>query len=352
MIGIVPAAGLGTRLQPFTFSTPKHLIPILGRAVIEYPLGLLERLGARHIVVVIGYRGSEVKRYLESRGYRVGFVDQKKPLGIAHAVFAALEATDASDEPVVVALGDNILVDDVRNYYESFLEDYDVFILLARVADPTRYGVPVFSDGRLVDIVEKPKEPPSNYAVVGLYMFRDARLVKKYFAELKPSYRGEYEITDLIRVFIRRGHRVGYGLVEGWVDIGTPIDILNAVRILLNTLERPVLKGKVEGEITSDKVVVEEGAVVEGCIDAPAYIGKGSLLAKNARIASYTSLEEGSVVVGGVLAESAVLGLGAYIDVSGSRLEGSVVGRASRLVARNAGRMRVILGDKSVVELG
>ncbi len=354
-VGVVPAAGLGSRLQPITFSLPKHLIPLLGKAVIEYPLEHLRSIGAERVGVVIGYLGDVIREYLESRGYRLEYPVQEERLGIAHAIHVAIEQMGLRDEPIVAYLGDNILLDDLRVYYRDFAEnDYDAYILLSPVPDPTRFGVAEIREGRVVRLVEKPREPPSNLALVGVYMFRDAGVYERLFSELKPSARGEYEITDLIQLYIDKGYRVGFSIVSRWwKDIGTPEGLIDALKMLLDNIDRPVVRGRVEGSIKTSRVIVEEGAVVEGDILGPAYIGRGSVLGRDARIIAYASLEAGSMVRSGYLLDTLILGEGAVIEADESRLEESIVGRSARLVVRgDAGRIRVVVGDKSVVEIG
>ncbi len=354
--GIIPAAGEGTRLRPITFSLPKHLIPLLGKAIIEYPLGHLAALGIRDIIVVVGYLGDMIREYLESRGYRVLYAFQEKRLGIAHAVYTALEQAGVSGSPIVVYLGDNILLEDLRQHYRAFMEGgYDAYVLLAPVADPRRFGVAIVESGRIVKLIEKPKEPPSNLAVVGVYMFRDSELYAKLFRELRPSWRGEYEMTDLIQLFIDKGYRVGYSVVSRWwKDIGTPEGLLDAMQMLIDAIEKPIIRGRVEGTVTTSKVVVEEGAVVEGDIRGPVYVGKGSLVARKARLEVYVSLEEGSIVKSGSLVNTLVMGGGTTLDLGEARLQDSVIGRACEVRARRGARntLRLLVGDRAVVEVG
>ena len=355
--GIVPAAGLGTRLQPLTFSIPKHLVPLLGKAIIEYPLGDLMRLGLSDVCVVVGHLGDMIREYLEMKGYRVRFAYQERRLGIAHAIHVAIEQLGLHGRPLVVYLGDNILLDKLEVYYRDFIEgDYDAYVLLTPVQDPTRFGVAVIEGRRIVRLVEKPREPPSNLALVGVYMFRDSDIYEKMFSRLRPSARGEYEITDLLQMYIDEGYRVGYSIVSRWwKDIGTPEGLLEAMRMLLDAISEPRIEGEVEGDVKTGRVIVEKDAVVKGDILGPAYIGRGSVLDVDARIIAYTSLEEGSIVRSGYLLDTLVLGNGALIDVKGARLESSIVGRASSISVKNGSdvrSVRVILGDKSMVELG
>ncbi|AEM38550.1 glucose-1-phosphate thymidyltransferase [Pyrolobus fumarii 1A] len=353
-VGIIPAAGEGTRLRPITFSLPKHLVPLLGKAIIEYPLQHLESIQVRDIVIVVGYLGHMIREYLEDKGYRAKYVYQEKRLGIAHAIHTAIEQAGISGSPLVVYLGDNILLEKLETHYKAFIEgDYDVYVLLAPVPDPHRFGVAVVESGRIVKLVEKPREPPSNLAVVGVYMFRDSDLVEKLFRELKPSWRGEYEITDLIQKFIDRGYRVGYSVVSRWwKDIGTPEGLLDAMQMLLDAIEEPVIRGRVEGNVTTSKVIVEEGAVVEGDIKGPAYIGRGSLVSSRARLEAYVSLEQGTILKSGVLVNTLVMGEGTTIDIGEAQLEDSVIGRACEILAhRTTNRMKLLVGDRARITI-
>jgi glucose-1-phosphate thymidylyltransferase len=195
MKGLVLAGGVGSRLRPFTFSVPKHLIPILGRAMIEYPIEHLVKAGVRDIGVVVGYLGDMIRGFLgdgSRYGARFTYIVQERRLGIAHAVHLAIEYGFV-DRPFVVYLGDNILADGIAGYVERFVEGgYDVYILLCRVRDPSRFGVAVVRDGRIVKLVEKPKEFVSDLAVVGVYFFRDPDLVERAFRTLRSSWRGEW----------------------------------------------------------------------------------------------------------------------------------------------------------------
>lgn len=351
--GLVLAGGVGSRLRPFTFSVPKHLIPLLGRAVIEYPIGHLVEAGVKDIGIVVGYLGDMLRGYLGdgSRfGARFRYVVQERRLGIAHAIHLAIEEGVVGGL-FVVYLGDNILAGGVRGFVERFLEGgFDVFILLSRVRDPSRFGVAVVRDGRVVKLVEKPREPVSDLAVVGVYFFRDPDLVEKAFRSIRPSWRGEYEVTDLIQWFIDRGYRVGFDVVSGWwKDVGTPESLLEAMYLLLDEAA-PRLEGEVSGEVVG-RVVVEKGAVVEGRVYGPAYIGRGAVVGRGAIVEHYVSLEEGARLVSGSATRSLVLS-GSVLELGRLRLVDSVVGRRAVIRCRREihGSMRLAVSDYSLVE--
>ena len=354
MKGLVLAAGEGSRLRPFTFSKPKHLIPILGKPMIQYGIEDLVSVGVKDISVVVGYFGDMIREFLEdgSRfGCRFTYIHQVKRLGIAHAIYRGIE-DGFLDKDFIVYLGDNILSDGIKHYVGSWRESgSDVHILLARVRDPRHFGVAVLRDSKVVKLVEKPREPISDLAVVGVYMFRDPDLVAKAFRTLKPSWRGEYEITELIQWFIDNGYKVTYSIVSGWwKDVGTYEGLLDAVYLLLDRVE-PRVEGEVKGEIRG-RVVIEKGAVVRGVVHGPAYIGRGVVVEENAAIEHYVSIEQGSRVLSGSITRSIILDY-SEIDLNKARLVDSVIG--SRSVVRCAkevyGDIRLVISDYSVIAL-
>jgi glucose-1-phosphate thymidylyltransferase len=352
--GLVLAAGEGSRLRPFTFSRPKHIIPLLGKPMIRYAVDDLVGSGIRDIGVVVGYFGDLIKEALgdgSSLNARFTYIVQEKRLGIAHAIHLAIEQGFV-DRPFVVYLGDNILSSGIGGHLERFVEGgSDAYILLSKVRDPSRFGVAVVGDGRVVRLIEKPREFISDLAVVGVYFFRDPDLVERAFRTLKPSWRGEYEITELIQWFVDNGYRVDYSVVSGWwKDVGTYEGLLEALYLLLdNVVER--VEGEVRGEIVG-RVVVERGAIVEGKVYGPAYIGRNTYIGRNAVVEHFSSVEQESKISSGSLTRSLVLDE-AVVDVYGLRLRDSVVGSKSVVKARSNlyGEARLIISDYSVVEL-
>lgn len=350
--GLVLAGGEGTRLRPFTLSTPKHLIPLLGKAVIEYPISHLVEAGITNIGIVVGYLGHLIEEYLSdgSRyGARFTYIRQKQRLGIAHAIHLAIERGFING-PFVVYLGDNILASGIQKSIQRFIEsNADVYVMLTRVKDPWRFGVALIKDGRITRLVEKPKEPVSDMALVGIYYFRDPDLVEKAFSALKPSWRGEYEITELIQWFINNGYCVEYDIVAGWwKDVGTPEGLLDALYLLLDSVE-PRVEGKISGEIVG-RVIVEKGAVVEGSVYGPAYIGAGAVVGKSSVVEHYVSIETSSKILSGALTRSLVLN-NTTIDINKLRLMDSVIGRYSIVKCQRElyGSIRLAISDYSKV---
>ncbi|WP_243668977.1 sugar phosphate nucleotidyltransferase [Vulcanisaeta sp. JCM 16161] len=240
--GIILVAGEGTRLRPLTYTLPKPLIPIMGKPLITRIIEGLMSNGISNIHVVIGHLGFLFKQALgdgSSLGVSIRYVEQRERLGIAHAIHRAIE--EGADGELIVHLGDNYFGEGLDRFIREFREgDYDVYIVLTKHKDPTRFGNAVIKDGKVIRLIEKPREPPPNSLVMtGIYMFRDSRDVERAFSTLKPSARGEYEITDLIQWFIDNGRRVGYSVTNSWwKDMGTPQDILDLLYLMLDELSQ------------------------------------------------------------------------------------------------------------------
>ncbi|MEM2196976.1 MAG: glucose-1-phosphate thymidylyltransferase [Candidatus Nezhaarchaeales archaeon] len=353
MKGIILHGGVGTRLRPLTFSGPKQLIPVANKPVSQYVLEDLRDSGIKEVAIVLGETFPELVREHYGDGSRFGvtitYVYQGRPLGIAHAI--SLCKDFVGDEKFVVYLGDNILQNGIKSYLREFVSsDYDAMILLKEVEDPTRFGVAEFDkDGRLVRLVEKPKVPPSKYALVGVYFLTPVTF--DMIGRLKPSWRGEYEITDALQMLIDEGYRVGYRFVSGWwLDTGKKDDILYANALILD--ER--VERRIEGEIINSKVEgrvsIERGAkVVNSVVRGPAIIGKDCYI-ENSFIGPYTSVGRDSKIINSNV-EYSVIMEGAQI-VSIDRLEESLIGRNAKVV-KNSKRnvVRLHVGDYSEVEV-
>jgi len=352
--GIILHGGAGTRLRPLTFSGPKQLIPVANKPVSQYVLEDLVSSGIRDIAIVLGETYPELVRAHYGNGSKFGcritYIYQGKPLGIAHAVGLCKEFV--GDEPFVVYLGDNLLQYGIKQYLEEFLSrDYDAFILLKEVDDPTRFGVAEFDEkGRLVRLVEKPKVPPSNYALVGVYFLRPVifNMIKK----LKPSWRGEYEITDALQMLLDCGYKVGYAVVEGWwLDTGKKDDILYANALILDErIERDV-RGTVVSSRVEGRVTIEEGTRIENSVvRGPVIIGRNCLV-KNSFIGPYTSIDEGSKIIDSDVEYSVILKNAVVKGID--RLEESLIGRCAKVIKRGERKraLRLNIGDYSEVFL-
>ena len=353
MKGVILHGGAGTRLRPLTFSGPKQLIPVANKPISQYVLEDLRDAGIRDIAIVLGEIYPELvqEHYGDGSrfGVRITYIHQGKPLGIAHAVGLCKEFVGS--DAFVVYLGDNLLQYGIKQYLQRFLEgDYDAFILFKEVEDPTRFGVARFDEeGKLIGLVEKPKVPPSKYALVGVYFFKP--VVFEVIKDLKPSWRGELEITDTIQLLIDRGYRVGYDFVEGWwLDTGKKDDILYANALILDERIKRDIKGEVVNSKVEGRVVVEEGTkIVDSSVRGPVVIGRGCLI-ENSFIGPYTSIGDGVRVLNSSIEYCVILENALVENVD--RLEESLVGRNAK-IRRNRERnvIKLHVGDYSEVEI-
>ena len=348
-------AGKGTRLRPITHTLPKHMIPLAGKPMMQYSLDHLIEAGVRDIGIVVGYLKRKIMEYFgdgSKFGARFSYIVQEPQLGIAHAISVSREYI--GDEPFVVYLGDNILKEGITQFKKEFeSEDYDALILLAYTRDPTRFGVAEIKDGKVVRLVEKPKEPPSNYALVGVYFFREK--IFEAIKHLKPSWRGELEITDAIQWLIDNNYKVEHRIIRGWwKDTGKPRDLLEALYLILDTLEE-----EIHGEISEDAEILgrvhigENTRVLENTtIRGPVYIGDNCTIGPNTFIGPYTSIEDNVKIVGGEILGSLIM-VGAQLDLADDvRIVDSIIGANALVIKRSSRKrgLRLIIGETSMIE--
>ena len=283
-------------------------------------------------------------------GAQITYIVQDEPAGLAHAVLTAEEFIGGS--PFVMYLGDNLLRDGLRGLVATFREDEpDALILLTPVDDPSSYGVAELDGERIVRLIEKPKDPPSNLALVGVYLFSPP--IFDAARALEPSWRGELEITEAIQGLIDDGHRVQSEVVTGWwKDTGQLADMLEANRLVLEEIET-----RIDGEIDEDsriegRVVVEAGAKVVGSVvRGPAVIGAGACI-EDAYIGPYTSIGDDVHIRRSEVEHSIVLA-GSVVEDLGTRMEASLLGRNVKLT-RSDGMpktLRLLVGDNSEIEI-
>lgn len=359
MKGLVLSGGKGSRLRPFTYTGAKQLVPIANKPILFYALEQLVECGIRDIGIVVGDTGDQVRAAVGdgSRfGARVTYVAQDAPLGIAHAIKIARPVL--GDAPFVVFLGDNFIQGGVVPYVERFRRGgADCQVLLKAVPNPRDFGVAQFEDGRLARVVEKPSQPPSDLAVIGVYMFHSS--VFEAVEAIQPSARGELEITDTIQYLIDRGHDVRAEVVEGsWIDTGKMDDLLAANRIILETLA-PCSAGEVDAASRLEgAVVLEEGCRVEGSvIRGPAIIGERTRII-DSHVGPFTSVYHDSLVRGSHLEGSVVLE-NTVIDGLGAPVRDSLIGRNVEVLGGGAlspevkegASYRLVLGDFSRIRV-
>jgi glucose-1-phosphate thymidylyltransferase len=352
--GLILSGGAGTRLRPITHTSAKQLVPVANKPVLFYGIEALVEAGVTKIGIIIAPETGDEIRAAAGDGSRFGaeitYIVQDAPKGLAHAVLTAEEFLEGA--PFVMYLGDNLLADGLRGLVSTFRESGpDALILLTPVDDPQHYGVAELDGERIVRLVEKPKDPPSNLALVGVYLF--SPLIFDAARALEPSWRDELEITEAIQSLIEDGRRVESEVVRGWwKDTGQLADMLEANRLVLEEVE-----SRVDGEVdetsrVEGRVVVEAGAHVHGSVvRGPAVIGAGARI-EDAYVGPYTSIGENVRIVRSEVEHSIVLS-GSLVEDLGTRMEASLLGREVKLT-RSEGRprtLRMLVGDKSEIKL-
>ena len=231
MKGIILHGGHGTRLRPLTHTGPKQLLPIANKPMSEYCIESIHDAGVDDIAIIVGGIGlNKVKDYYgngEQLGVHLTYIEQDEPKGIAHAINLCKEFVN--NEKFLVFLGDNIIQKSIKSFTDEFENsDAEASILLCEVDNPTRFGIADVKDGQIIKILEKPKIPPTNLAVTGIYFLTPK--IFEIISELKPSWRNELEITDALDMLIQKNYKITYHMItDYWKDTGTPEDIIHAM---------------------------------------------------------------------------------------------------------------------------
>ena len=351
MKGLILSGGKGTRLRPLTYTSAKQLVPVANKPVLFYGIEALAAAGIRDIGIVVGDTEAEIRAAVGdgSRwGVCITYIPQDAPRGLAHAVL--ISEPFIGRDSFVMYLGDNLLNKGITSFTEEFVREAPAAqILLTRVPDPQMFGVAELVDGRVVRLVEKPKEPKSDLALVGVYMFSPA--VFDSVKRIKPSFRNELEITDAIQDLIDRGLEVRPHLVDGWwKDTGKLEDMLEANRLILDTVERR-LDGRIDEESRVEgKVVIEKGAVVErSVVRGPVVIGADARI-EHAYVGPFTSIGPRAEIRNSEVEHSIVLEGSVIADLD-HRIEDSLIGRNVKIhrMPVKPSAYRFMLGDNSEV---
>ena len=351
--GLVLSGGAGTRLRPITHTRAKQLVPVAGKPVLFYGLEAMAAAGITQVGIIIGDTGAEIRAAVGdgSRfGLEVTFIPQDAPRGLAHAVLTAEEFIGES--AFCMYLGDNLLRDGVAGFVDEFRAgDADAMILLQHVPNPSEYGVAELdASGAVKQLVEKPKEPKSDLALVGVYLFTSA--IFDAARKLEPSWRGEYEITDAIQGMVDSGLRVEPHVVTGWwKDTGQLVDMLEANRLVLDAIETDiqgtVIDSKIEG-----RVVIQAGATVERChIRGPVVICAGATV-RDAYVGPYSAISEDALVERAEIEHAILLERSSIVGID-TRIEDSLIGADCEIRRSDAIRSanRLLVGDGSRIEI-
>ncbi len=355
--GLVLAGGSGQRLRPITYSSAKQLVPVANKPILFYGLEAMVAAGIVEVGVIVGETRAEIMAAVgdgSDWGLKVTWIPQDEPLGLAHCV--SLARAFLADDHFVMYLGDNLLEQGVAPLVEGFRAEADpgtvaARLLLAHVADPRQFGVAqIDGDGAVVRLVEKPPKPCSDLALVGAYLFGPP--VHEAVRAIQPSERGELEITDAIQWLIDRGHAVSAQVIEGWwIDTGKLTPLLEANRLVLETLETR-LEGMVDkGSSVEGRVVVESGAaIVRSRLRGPVIIGAGTTVT-DSYIGPFTAVGDFCRVEGSEIEHSVMMEHSSVIGVP--RLVDSLIGRHSE-ITRSGARptaTRLLVGDHSQIDL-
>ncbi|MEW6040820.1 MAG: glucose-1-phosphate thymidylyltransferase [Elusimicrobiota bacterium] len=352
MKALVLSGGKGSRLRPITHTSAKQLIPIANKPILFYGLEAISEAGIKDVGIVVGETKNEIKNAVgngEKWGIRVTYIEQEAPLGLAHAV--KISESFLSDNQFVMYLGDNLIKDGIVLLVREFEKtNPNAQIMLAKVKNPQQFGVAEIKDGKIVRLIEKPKIPPSDLALVGVYLFD--KNIFKAVNSIKPSFRNELEITDAIQYLIENGYTVTPCIINGWwKDTGRMEDLLEANRVILEIIET-----KIEGEIDENtklegRIKIEKNAKIKNSIiRGPAIIGENTNL-QNSYIGPFTSIYFNVNIKNTEVENSIILENSTLEDVQ--RIEGSLIGQNVRITTsqKKPKAYRIMVGDSSMIEL-
>ena len=355
MKALILAGGKGTRLKPITHTIPKQLLPVANKPIMFYVLDQIKEAGITDIGIIISPETGTYIREAVGDGSRwdsrITYIPQAEPMGLAHAVKTARPFL--GDTTFLMFLGDNLIEGGVKSFVQEFeSRSPDALVLLKEVQDPRLFGVAELnSKGEVIHLVEKPKEPKTNLALVGIYLFTP--LIHKAIAKIKPSWRGELEITDAVQKLLDMGNKVRSHILTGWwLDTGKKDDLLEANRVVLDSL----LKRDVKGEVDSKskivgRVEIKDGAKVENStIRGPVSIAEGCQI-RNSFIGPFTSIGAGTVIEDSSVGHSVILENSRIYRIE--RLEDSLIG--TRVELRRADErfnaVKIFVGCDSSLEL-
>src|SRR5919107_1568231 len=351
--GLILSGGRGTRLRPITHTSAKQLVPVANKPVLFYGIEAMAEAGIEEVGIIIAPEtGDEIRGAVgdgSAFGVRVTYIVQDEPAGLAHAVLTA--EPFLGESPFVMYLGDNLLRDGIVDLVHTFrTEQPDALILLTPVPDPEHYGVAELDDGRVARLVEKPKQPQTDLALVGVYMFTPS--IFDAARSIEPSWRGELEITDAIQTLVDRGRRVDPHIVHGWwKDTGQVQDMLEANQLILDDLAESIEGELVESRVEG-RVVIAEGARLErATVRGPAIVGRGTQIT-DAYIGPYTAIGDDVTITQAELEHSIVLSGSSISDLE-YRIEASLIGKNVRIGRGPAlpKAYRFVVGDNADVQI-
>jgi len=354
MKALLTTGGHGTRLKPLTHTMNKHLIPIANKPIIHYALEYLAESGIKEVGIVTNAEGLDIKEALgsgEQWGLNLTYIPQSSPRGLADVV--KISEDFIGDSPFVFYLGDNIVVGGIKRFLDEFNKSKsNCHLVLSKVKDPQRFGVPEIKGNKIVGIEEKPDEPKSDFAVTGIYFYDKS--IFEAVNSIKPSGRGELEISDAHQYLLDNGKKVTFSEITGWwKDTGKPEDLLEANRLVLDKMtEEEIL-----GDVSSDSEVVgtvriDKNTIIKNSrIRGPVIIGKGCKI-ENSFIGPYTSIHDGTSIYNSAVEFSIILRNCSIAGVE-QRMDGSIIGDSVEIVRRTERPLtnRFMMADNSRMEI-
>jgi glucose-1-phosphate thymidylyltransferase len=343
MKAIVLHGGHGTRLRPLTHTGPKQLLPIANKPMSQYCIESIKETGINEIAIIVGGTGSSKVREYYGSGEKFGvsftYIEQDRPKGIAHAIRLCKEFVN--NEKFLVFLGDNIVQRSIADFTSNFKKsEFDATILLCEVDNPSRFGIAAIENNKITKILEKPKDPPSNLAVTGIYFLTP--IIFDVIDNLKPSGRNELEITDALDILLEKNHNISFEMItDYWKDTGTPEDILNANRQVLE-------------HICNQTCIVDESSITLSNSNwiTPSIIGKNCKIDKSARIGPNASIGDNTIISSDVVIENSIIMSDCKID-GGLNIRDSIISANCHLHGNNKDKTKKIflLGEGTKITL-
>jgi glucose-1-phosphate thymidylyltransferase len=352
MKALITAGGHGTRLRPITHTQNKHLIPIANKLMLDYALEYIRKVNISDVAIVINAGDDSIKSEFgdgSSRNISITYIPQDAPLGLAHVV--KISENFIGNDPFIFYLGDNILVGGVSKFVSEFNKaGSNCHLALSKVPDPNRFGVAEIRDNKIVGIEEKPSVPKSNLAVTGIYIYDNN--IFEAVNNIKPSARGELEISDAHQYLLDKGYHLSYSEITGWwKDTGKPSDLLAANRLVLDNIDNKreglITNTEVSGKLQTGKNV----KIIDSKIDGPVIIGDYSII-ENAHISPHTAIGKRCEIINSKVGYSIIMSDSKIRNVT-DKITGSLLGNDVQIIGnhRDQSAHRFILGDQSRIEV-
>ena len=354
MKGVILHGGHGTRLRPLTHTGPKQLLPIANKPMSQYCVETLVTAGIKEIAFIVGGIGSKkVKEHYgdgEKFGVKFTYIQQDSPRGIAHAI--SLCENFIHNEKFVVFLGDNIIQRKINDYVLDFEKsDASASLLLCEVNNPSQFGIAEIENNKIIKITEKPKNPPTNLAVTGIYFLTP--YIFEVIKKLKPSWRNELEIADALQILVEEGEEIIYGMItDFWKDTGTPDDIIEANRIILENMPESFQGVKEENVVIKGKIIVGEGTIIKNGVKilGPAIIGKNCIIEGNTTIGGNTSIGKNAHLDDCNISDSIIM---SNCTIKGKlNIQNSIIASNSKITKeQNENLKKFLLGEGTQISL-